>query len=164
MPASISDISPCIGPQPATFSYFKFIPSIHTHEKPYEILVNLPSATKNRLDYRRSNQEFESHETVVEDIRGKEDEFSLNIQGVCWRNWRGPDYLQDVDGEELKKKGHESLREGYIHEAEDFIRDELEKEDGRRADIVKIFDYKVRVFPNLRLISNCQAYNKGPKA
>lgn len=164
MPASISDISPCIGPQTATFSYFKFIPSIHTHEKPYEILVNLPSATKNPLDYRRSNQEFESHEIVAEDIRGKEDEFSLNLQGVCWRNWRGPEYLRDVDGEELKRRGHGSLGEGYIREAEDFIKDELERQDGRRADIVRVFDYKVSLLPKLRLIPSGQVYNNGLKA
>lgn len=164
MPASLSDTPSCIGPQTATFSYFKFIPSIHTHEKPYEILVNLPSAIKDPLEYRRSNQEFESHDTVVEDIRGKEDEFSLNVQGVCWRNWRGPEYLRDVDGEELKRRGHESLGEGYIREVENFIKDELERQDGRRADLVKIFDYKVSLSSKSCLIPSGQAYNNRLKA
>ena len=131
------------GPQLATFSYFHFNPTIHTHEKPYEILINLPQATTNSSGYRRSNQEFEPLECVVEDVRGREAEFGLDQQGVCWRRWEGPDAWKGVNAEKVKSFGHEGIEETYLADVEEFIKRELEHENGQRVERVKVFDYKV---------------------
>ncbi|KAF3014477.1 hypothetical protein E8E14_010510 [Neopestalotiopsis sp. 37M] len=133
------------GPQPAVFSYFHFNPSIHNHEKPYEILINLPSSDNGKSEYRRHNQEFEDREAVVQDVRGFEDQFSLNSNGVCWRKWEGPAEWRDLKAEGVMKLGHEHIRSGYIKAVEHFIGQELEKQDGKPVDIVKVFDYRLRV-------------------
>lgn len=131
------------GAQPAVFSYFHFNPSVHNHEKPYEILINLPSGDQGKSDYRRHNQEFEDREAIVQDVRGLEDQFSLNKHGVCWRKWAGPADWRDLDAAGVMKLGHEHVRSGYIKAVENFIHQELEKQDGKPVDIVKVFDYRV---------------------
>ena len=131
------------GRQLATFSYFHVNPTIHTHEKPYEILINLPQAAASSSGYRRSNQEFEPHECVVEDVRGQEADFGLDQQGVCWRRWEGPDAWKGVNAEKVKRLGHGGIEETYLADVEGFIKRELEHENGQRVERVKVFDYKV---------------------
>ena len=147
------------GPQLATFSYFHFNPEVHEEEKAYEIIINLPSASSSPETYRRSNQEFEDRTVIVDDVRGHEDEFHLNVQGACWRNWYGPPEWLSLDGKGVSELGHEKLQDGYISEAEKFIKDEIEKQDNSKVDRVKIFDYKVRcfTFSTRKLINWCIA-------
>lgn len=132
------------GPQAAVFSYFCFNPAVHTHEKPYEILINMPRATEKPESYRRSNQEFEPREAVVNDVRGRESEFGLDQQGVCWRKWEGPREWRGIDGDAVKRLGHERIKRGYLKEIEGFVKRELELEGGSKVDKVVVFDYKVR--------------------
>lgn len=132
------------GLQPAVFSYFRFNPAVHGHEKPFEILINLPSMEKDPSNFRRTNQEFEECHTTVKDARGRENEFSLDRNGVCWRTWEGPREWLSINADALKGRGHQWIRDGYIKEVEEFIKSELERLDGKAVDFVKVFDYKVR--------------------
>lgn len=109
------------GPQSAVFSYFHFNSAIHSHEKPYEILINLPSAETKPDTYRRHNQEFEDHSTIVQDVRGREGDFSLDRNGMCWRTWHGPDAWQGIDAQGVKDMGHDRIQEEYITAVEAFI-------------------------------------------
>lgn len=136
-----------LGAQTAVFSYFHLNPSVHNHEKPYEILINLPSSDKGKSKYRRHNQEFEDREAIVQDVRGHEDQFSLNKNGVCWRQWDGPADWRELSAAGVMKLGHERIKSGYIKAVEEFIQQELEKQDGKPIDIVKVFDYRVRRVP-----------------
>lgn len=131
------------GPQSAVFSYFHFNSAIHSHEKPYEILINLPSAETKPDTYRRHNQEFEDHSTIVQDVRGREGDFSLDRNGMCWRTWHGPDAWQGIDAQGVKDMGHDRIQEEYITAVEAFIREELERQDGRAIGVVKVFDWRV---------------------
>ena len=113
------------------------------HEKSYEILISLPSAAQNPTTFRRTNQEFENRDVVVQDVRGKEGEFSLDKHGVCWRSWNGPDPWIGIDSEGVKQLGHIGVETTYLREVEAFIKQEVEEQDDEPVDRVKVFDYKV---------------------
>lgn len=131
------------GPQNATFSYFHFNPAVHVKEKPFEILINLPSVEENPSAYRRTNQEFEDRQMIVQDARGQENNFSLDKAGFCWRNWAGPTEWHDISAAGLKEMGHEKIQQGYLKAVESFIKEEIEKQDGETVEFVEVFDYKV---------------------
>jgi hypothetical protein len=133
------------GDQYGVFSYFHFNPAVHTHEKPYEVLINLQSFEKDPKTYRRTNEEFEYKETLIKDVRGREHEFSLDENGVCWRKWVGPPAWQGLNVATIKANGHEWIRKAYVKDVESFIKSEIEAQDGMPVDFVKVFDYKVRV-------------------
>ena len=125
------------GPRPGVFSYFRFNPDVHTREKPYEILVNLPPGRQ------RHNQEFEDCKTTVTDVRGRETDFSLDVNGFCWRKWAGPEAWRGIDAEAVKALGHDRVMSGYVAQAEEFLRSELAVSGESEVDIVKVFDYRV---------------------
>ncbi|KAI5865743.1 hypothetical protein GGS23DRAFT_353137 [Durotheca rogersii] len=132
------------GPQNGTFSYFKYNPEVHDYEKPFEILINLPSIENDPERFRRTNQQFEDRTTVVEDVRGREDQFTLDKQSVCWRKWEGPKDWAGLGADAIQSKGHDWIRDGYIKDVEQFIKLTLESQDGKPIDFVKVFDYKLR--------------------
>jgi hypothetical protein len=132
------------GDQAGVFSYFHFNEAVHSHEKPFEILINLPSFAKDPTKFRRTNEEFEYKQARVEDVRGREDEFSLDKNGVCWKRWEGPREWQGIDVHGVKNNGHEWIKARYIKAVENFIKTEIEAQDGKPVDFVKVFDYKVR--------------------
>ncbi|KAI9888230.1 MAG: hypothetical protein M1814_000947 [Vezdaea aestivalis] len=138
------------GPQQASFSYFHFNPEVHTREKPYEILINKMSVGSSATNYRRTNEEFEERGLSVEDVRGREHEFTLDGNGFCWRKWDAPKEWMNVQATELRERGNEWVKEGYIKEAEEFIKREVENMDGKtnggvkKIDFVKVFDYRLR--------------------
>lgn len=134
------------GPRTATFSYFRFNPEVHSIEKPFEILINLPSMDNGQSDIRRTNQEFEDRQMTVHDARGHESEFTLDQNGFCWRkmeelpDWRGR------CAEDLRKMGHKHIQQGYIKAVENFIKAQIEAQDGKAVDFVEVFDYRVMDF------------------
>ncbi|KAF2804961.1 uncharacterized protein BDZ99DRAFT_397138, partial [Mytilinidion resinicola] len=77
-------------------------------------------------------------------IRGREGDFNFNKNGFCWTKWKGPQEWTGLSADEVKKKGHEWLRQSYIKEVEDFIKAEVQRQDGKPVDFVKVFDYKPR--------------------
>ena len=79
----------------------------------------------------------------MEDVRGREADFGLDQQGVCWRGWEGPDAWKGVNAEKVKSFGRGGIEETYLADVEEFIKRELEHEDGQRVERVKVFDYKV---------------------
>ncbi|CAI4215893.1 unnamed protein product [Parascedosporium putredinis] len=131
------------GPRSAVLSYFRFNPDVHTREKPYEILVNLAPG------HRRHNQEFEDRSVTIADARSAQDQFSLDAHGFCWRKWAGPEEWRGIDAEGVKELGHDRIMSGYVTEAEAFLKAELEAADGKEIDIVKVFDYRLRVNTDL---------------
>lgn len=80
----------------------------------------------------------------MNDVRGRESEFGLDQQGFCWRKWEGPREWRGIDGEAVKRLGHERIKRGYLKEIEGFVKRELELEGGAKVDKVVVFDYKVR--------------------
>lgn len=113
--------------QPATFSYFNFLPR-HEIEKPYEILIDLPEEAKH---VPRSNFAFADAECLVHDVRGREQEFSLDTHGFTWRKF----------GTSVRDFGDRSQIEGiYLGEIVEFLRQEL-GEDLRK---IQVFDWRVR--------------------
>lgn len=131
------------GPQNATFSYFRFNPDVHTIEKPFEVLINLPSMEKGQSMNRRTNQEFEDRRMTVHDARGHESDFTLNQNGFCWRAWKELPDWRGTCAEDLQKMGHKRIQEGYIKAVENFIKAQIEEQDGEDVDFVEVFDYKV---------------------
>ncbi|KAK5651045.1 hypothetical protein OQA88_1061 [Cercophora sp. LCS_1] len=135
------------GPQAATFRYFHFNPEVHSREKPYEILMNLPLGGKDP-NYRRHNKEFEERRVPIQDARGREDKFTLDKNSFCWRHWEGPETWRGIDAEGVKALGNEEVETTYIKEVESFIASRLEQQDGEAVDIVKVFDYRLRASMN----------------
>ncbi|KAH6963026.1 hypothetical protein HG530_006756 [Fusarium avenaceum] len=134
------------GPQLGKFSYFKFNPAVHSREKPYEILINLPPRAPGEPLIRRHNQEFEDHHVTVNDMRGREDSFSLDENGFCWKIWEGPSEWKEMDAKGVKNLSDNDIQRGYILEAEQYLKEELERQDGREVDIVRVFDYRLREY------------------
>lgn len=112
--------------QPATFSYFNFLPK-HEIEKPYEILINLPEEARHLP---RSNFAFEDVECLVQDVRGREQDFNLDTHGFTWRKFRTS----------IRDFGDRSQIEGtYLGEIEGFLRREL----GENIRKIQVFDWRV---------------------
>lgn len=80
--------------QIARFSYFKSQPR-HEHEKPCEILIDLPDEAKH---VPRSNLAFEVADCKIQDVRGREQTFTLDKNGFMWQK-------SDTMVEDLKDKG-----------------------------------------------------------
>jgi len=115
-----------IGSQQATFSYFQLQPH-HEHEKPYEILIDLPEEAQH---VPRSNLAFETADCIVEDARGHEAEFEIDSHGFMWRRLR-------TAVEDLKDRA--SIETEYFQEVEQFLRGLL----GPQVRKVKFFNWKV---------------------
>jgi hypothetical protein len=112
--------------QTATFSYFQLQPR-HEFEKPYEILIDLPEEAKH---VPRSNLSFEDAECIVEDVRGREADFSLDANGFMWRQ-------SDTRVEDFGDR--EQIENVYLKEVEEFLRGIL----GNDVRKVKVFDWRV---------------------
>lgn len=117
----------------ATFSYFNFQPC-HKIEKPYEILINLP---KNSESVPRSNFAFKDAECAVLDVRGKENDFSLDRNGFTWKK-------HGTKCDDLKDR--EVIETKYLPEMEAFIRGNIE------GDIKKVHFFDWRVCSSFTLI------------
>jgi len=81
---------------------------------------------------------------TVEDARGREEGFTLDKNGVCWRHWGGPESWRGIDAQGIKNIGHDKIQT-YIKEVEMFIKEELEAQDQKPIDTVKVFDYRLRM-------------------
>ncbi|TGJ79779.1 hypothetical protein E0Z10_g8983 [Xylaria hypoxylon] len=99
---------------------------------------------ENSSVYRRTNQEFEDRQMIVQDARGQENNFSLDRNGFCWGQWGGPTEWGDISAAGLKEMGHEKIQQGYIKAVERFIKGEVEEQDGETVEFVKVFDYKLQ--------------------
>jgi hypothetical protein len=110
----------------ATFEYFQWR-DIYKTEKPYEILINLPSDKKHLPTH---NLAFETVRNLkVEDVRGHESEFCLDTHGFLWKRHRTT--VTDW-------KSRDAIVNYYLPEMERFIKDHIID-----ADRVFIFDWRV---------------------
>jgi hypothetical protein len=113
--------------QRAVFSYLSPLPSTQ-NPKAYEIL---PSAFPLfPPSYPHTNLVFSDKICEIEDIRGKEDGFELDVQG-----FRVLRHVSEVD--DLKDKTE--IEEKYLPELEELVRREL----GGEVKKVHIFGWKV---------------------
>jgi hypothetical protein len=113
--------------QKAVFSYFSPQPC-HAIEKAYEILSD---AFLDALSRPCSNLSFEERIVEIEDVRGREGEFELNVQG--FRFLRHESRVLD-----FKNRGE--VEGVYFREVEELIRREL----GESVKRVYVFGWKVR--------------------
>jgi hypothetical protein len=112
--------------QSATFSYFKLLPK-HELEKPYEILIDLQEAAKH---VPRCNFSFEEKECLIQDVRGKENEFSLDANGFTWKRF-------ETSATDFQSR--ETIKDVYLREVEEFLSRLLGSEIKR----VVVFDWRV---------------------
>jgi hypothetical protein len=125
--------SPTHKPPPlprAVFSYLAPLPSLSSSpQKPYEIL---PEATHLfPPSHPRSNLKFSDRACDIEDVRGREGEFELDVHGFKFLK-----YGTEVEGDFRDKRQIEGK---YLREVEELIRREL----GEGVSRVEIFGWKV---------------------
>jgi hypothetical protein len=120
--------------QEAILSYFSPQPH-HSLEKPYEFT---PEAYSHRASLTHhpqaiNNLTFEPRVLEIQDIRGKEAEFELDVHGFCFlKRETGVRDLRD----------EREVQERYLSEVERLLREVLGK-DGRKVRVVA-FGWKVR--------------------
>jgi len=98
---------------------------LYEHEKPFEMYMDIPADAP---DQRGRNTEFEVKSQVIQDMRGRIGEFTLDGFGFCVRRF-------PVTPGSLKK---EDVQENYLPQVEQFLKDEV---DG--VDLIRIFDWRV---------------------
>ena len=111
----------------AEIQYLKRLP-LYTKEKPFQLFV--PVAT-DAVDTRSTNLEFEAKEQTFEDVRGREEIFSLDEHGFQFGvhpTKLGPELFGDRDAVETR----------YFDEVKEILRD---IEGG--YDEVFLFDWRV---------------------
>lgn len=108
------------------FSYFDF-QARHNIEKPYEILINLP---KDDVRVPRSNFAFKDVDCEVQDVGGREEDFSLDRNGFAWKKYKTKcGNLKDRKVIEME----------YFPELENFIRENVEG----RIKKIHFFEWRV---------------------
>jgi hypothetical protein len=116
--------------QEVSLEYLEWQP-LYAEEKPFEILIDIP---KEFVGDKRTNLVFKKYPNErISDVRGKEDSFTLDVNGFAFR----------THGTAMRKEewADEHLVESkYFKEVEDLLRKEL---DG--VDRVHIFDWRLRL-------------------
>ena len=99
---------------------------LYDNEKPFQIFIDIPKDTP---DQRYTNLVFEDKETKFVNIRGRQQDFSLNDHGFAYRH-----HQFEFDDFEDRVK----VEEFYLPQVEDFIKKEVED-----VDKVFFFDWRV---------------------
>jgi hypothetical protein len=111
----------------AELQYLKKLP-LYTKEKPFQLFVPVAA---DAVDTRSTNLEFEAKEQTFEDIRGREDAFSLDTHG-----FQTGVYPTRLDSDMFGDK--EAVETRYFDEVREILRD---VEGG--YDEVFLFDWRV---------------------
>lgn len=111
----------------ASLNYLQKL-DIYQHEKPFEIMMDIPSDAKNQ---RQHNTKFEAREQTIRDIRELKYQFTLDKHGFMVREFRSTlDRLGRIDG---------TMVEGvYKPEVESLIREQV-------SDVDQVFFFEWRV-------------------
>ncbi|KAH7333288.1 methyltransferase CmcJ [Rhexocercosporidium sp. MPI-PUGE-AT-0058] len=89
----------CSGDVTASLNYLQKL-DIYKHEKPFEIIMDIPSNAK---DQRQHNTKFEAREQIIRDIRELKYQFTLDKHGFMVREFRSTldslirEQVSDVD-------------------------------------------------------------------
>ncbi|KAH9212213.1 methyltransferase CmcJ [Leptodontidium sp. 2 PMI_412] len=112
----------------ASLNYLQKL-DIYQHEKPFEIMMDIPSDAKNQ---RQHNTKFEAREQTIRDIRELKYQFTLDKHGFMVREFRSTlDRLGRIDG---------TMVEGvYKPEVESLIREQVSD-----VDQVFFFEWRLR--------------------
>ncbi len=116
----------------ASFEFLQWQPSFET-QKPYEVLLPLASLGENKNSIPRSNLVFESRSVHVQDVRGHQDDFSLDTHGFQFV--RQTSIVRNL-------KDRAAVSERYIPEMEELLRQHLQKAEGKE---VRTFCFDLRV-------------------
>jgi hypothetical protein len=109
----------------ATLKFFHW-QGLYETEKPFQIFMDIPDDAQ---DKRTSNVEFEDVEIAIHDVRGKEKDFNLDVNG--FRFLRHSSILDKFQSKAF-------VEDVYLPEVEALLRKEVEG-----ADKVFFFDWRV---------------------
>ncbi|KAF6229943.1 hypothetical protein HO133_004280 [Letharia lupina] len=122
---------------------------LYKREKPFQIYIDVP---KDAADQRQHNLVFEEGEvTVIKNVRGHEDDYSLDKNGFC--------YLRHGTALEASRfYDRDAVEETYLPECEELLKSSIEG-----VDQVCIFDWRVRHHhPSSLTIERSQSVNTLP--
>jgi hypothetical protein len=104
---------------------------LYTQEKPFQVHADIPEDAR---DKRKTNVVFEEKDTIIHDVRGNEDQFSLDKTGFMYCK-----HQTAVTDFEV----HQDVEENYLPEVEKLLREKVEG-----VDQVFLFNWKVaNLFP-----------------
>lgn len=108
-----------------TIKYIKRL-DLYKKEKPFQIFIDIP---KTAPDQRFTNLLYEEREETFRDVRGKEENFTLNDHGFAY-------YHHDFGFDDYENR--EAVEANYLPKLEDFLRAKVE-------DVGKVlfFDWRV---------------------
>ena len=132
-----------------TVSSIKYIKDIELYkkEKPFQILIDIP---KHAPDQRHTNVVYEEREEIFNDVRGKEQEYSLDDHGFTYRHYDFAfDEYQDRAAVEAK----------YLPKLEEFIKREVQD-----VDKVFFFDWRVCIYQSLKIFLSSPHQPNSPRA
>ncbi|KPM36797.1 hypothetical protein AK830_g9769 [Neonectria ditissima] len=113
--------------QTSKLSYLSPSP-LHKSEKPYytfpDIVKTLPVANYDQID---------GPEQLIEDVRGREEEFSLQEHGFVYRSWSPT----EVDWDDQK-----DIAASYVPQVQEFLAQQLNLGDSLK--LCKMFDWRLR--------------------
>jgi hypothetical protein len=101
---------------------------LYQYEKPFEIYMDIPSDAP---DQRAKNTKFEWKNQLIQDIRGRSDQFSLDEHGFAIRH-----FAATLDPHEISHKL--DVEDHYLPEVERLIRKEI-------CDVDQVFFFDWRV-------------------
>jgi len=101
---------------------------LYKHEKPFEIYMDIPVDSP---DQRTKNTEFEPGEQTIHDIRGREEEYEIDVNGFMIRK-----LTASLDAQNGYQKAQ--VESQYLPEVERFLRAEISD-----IDHIYFFDWRV---------------------
>ncbi|MCJ1310491.1 hypothetical protein MMC25_004155 [Agyrium rufum] len=120
----------------ALIQFIKNLP-LYQSEKPFQLFIDIPTSAP---DQRKTNIEFSTHEVEIHDIRGQEEDFSLEKQGFqVGRLERWKEFEERIDSSKEASGKTVDIRESYLSALEELLRIEVEG-----VDRVAIFDWRRR--------------------
>lgn len=130
----------------ASIRYLKW-QDLYSHEKPFQIFLNIPP---DAIDQRESNLVFEQVDRGIEDIRGRESNFSLDGNGFRFVEYHYDDGVEsggggggdEVGREEVDFKNKEEVEERYLPRIERLIKENVEGAD----EVLFIYNFFLSFF------------------
>jgi len=121
--------SPAVGEPHNSIGTIRYLKNLELYkrEKPFQILIDIP---EDAPDQRSTNLEYEDKEVEFQDVRGKEQAYTLNDHGFTYRHY-------DFGFDEYEDR--EAVEKRYLPKVEDFIRKEVDE-----VDKIFIFDWRLR--------------------
>lgn len=114
----------------ASFDFLKWV-SVYELQKPYEVFIPVSSFGDKKETVPRSNLVFETHQVQVEDVRGRQVQYSLDTHGFQFAKHMTA--VQDL-------KNPDEVAEKYVPEIRSYMEDVVCAGEGART-----FCFDIRV-------------------